>query len=139
MSGTPASDHETPRFEICFWNESAPFGPMASSAASAGAAHASAATTQASTTATQPRIRPVSSIAARLSSTPAVPAARVRSDLRDVDGLRPLVAGFLVVGHLRAFRERLEARRVDARVMDEQVLPTLIGGNEAEALFVVEP
>src|SRR3954449_1301031 len=57
----------------------------------------------------------------------------------DVDGLRPLVTGLGVVGDLRALGERLEAVRVDPRVVDEEVLAALVRGDEAEALVVVEP
>src|SRR3954447_22361486 len=62
-----------------------------------------------------------------------------RLERGDVDGLRPLVAGLGVVGDLRALGERLEAARVDAGVVDEQVLATLVRRDEAEALVVVEP
>src|SRR4051812_44131040 len=41
---------------------------------------------------------------------------------RDVDGLGPLVAGLGVVADARALGKRLEARGVDAGVVDEQVL-----------------
>src|SRR3954465_3839789 len=64
------------------------------------------------------------------------PAALERGD---VDGLGALVAGLGVVGHLRALSQRLEAVGVDAGVMDEEVLATLVRGNEAEPLVVVEP
>src|SRR3954471_4931201 len=57
----------------------------------------------------------------------------------DVDGLGALVAGVGVVGHLRALRQRLEAVRVDAGVVDEEVLAPLVRRDEAEALVVVEP
>src|SRR4051794_26991184 len=57
----------------------------------------------------------------------------------DVNGLRALVAGLGVVGHLRALGQRLEAAGVDAGVVDEEVLTALVRGNEAEALVVVEP
>src|SRR5215216_8126066 len=57
----------------------------------------------------------------------------------DVDGLGALVAGLGVVGDLRALGQRLEAVGVDAGVVDEQVLATLVGRDEAEALVVVEP
>src|SRR3954470_22974525 len=57
----------------------------------------------------------------------------------DVDGLRALVAGLGVVGHLRALSQRLEAAGVDAGVVDEEVLAALVRGDEAEALVVVEP
>src|SRR3954453_8012555 len=64
------------------------------------------------------------------------PAALERGD---VDGLGALVAGLGVEGDLRALSQRLEAVGVDAGVMDEEVLATLVRGHEAEALVVVEP
>src|SRR4029079_13981287 len=57
----------------------------------------------------------------------------------DVHGLRSLVAALGVVGDLRALRERLEAVGVDAGVVDEEVLATVVRRDEAEALVVVEP
>src|SRR4051812_18440082 len=57
----------------------------------------------------------------------------------DVDGLRALVAGLGVVGDLRVLGQRLEAVGVDAGVVDEEVLATVVGRDEAEALVVVEP
>src|SRR5690242_14594392 len=57
----------------------------------------------------------------------------------DVDGLRPLASRLGVVGDLRALGERLEAVGVDAGVVDEEVLATLVRRDEAEALVVVEP
>src|SRR4051794_11681962 len=67
-------------------------------------------------------------------------AARVwRLQRRDVGGLRPLVAGLGVIGDLRALGERLEAAGVDGAVVDEEVLATVVGRDEAEALVVVEP
>src|SRR4029079_1676363 len=57
----------------------------------------------------------------------------------DVHGLRSLVAALGVVGDLRAVRERLEAVGVDAGVVDEEVLATVIRRDEAEGLVVVEP
>src|SRR5580692_12210873 len=62
-----------------------------------------------------------------------------RLDLRDVDGLRPLGPGLFLVRNLRALCERAVAVRGDARVMDEQVAASFIGGDEAEALLVAEP
>src|SRR6185503_16178618 len=41
--------------------------------------------------------------------------------------------------NLVAFLQRLEPRGVDAGVMDEHVLLSILAGNEAEALLVVEP
>src|SRR3954453_18648491 len=58
---------------------------------------------------------------------------------RDVDGLGALVPGLGVEGDLRSLGQRLEAAAVDPRVMDEEVLAALVGGDEAEALVVVEP
>src|SRR5438445_4242746 len=60
-------------------------------------------------------------------------------DRLDVDGLRPLVAGLGVKGHLRALGKRLEAVAADAAVMDEEILATIVRSDEAEALVVVEP
>src|SRR3954447_26061770 len=57
----------------------------------------------------------------------------------DVDGLRALVAGLGVVGDLRVLGQRLEAVGVDAGVVDEEVLATVVRRDEAEALVVVEP
>src|SRR3954452_23315481 len=56
-----------------------------------------------------------------------------------VDGLGPLVAGLGVIGDLRALGQRLEAAGVDAGVVDEEVLATVVRRDEAEALVVVEP
>src|SRR4051794_28521820 len=58
---------------------------------------------------------------------------------RDVDGLRALVAGLGVIGHGGTLGERLEAVRVDAGVVDEEVLAALVRADEAEALVVAEP
>src|SRR4051812_30951921 len=66
----------------------------------------------------------------------AAPSALERGD---VDGLRALVAGLGVVGHLGTLGEGLEAAGVDAGVMDEQVLAVVVRRDEAEALVVVEP
>src|SRR4051794_24477458 len=57
----------------------------------------------------------------------------------DVDGLRALVAGLGVVGDLRVLGQQLEAVGVDAGVVDEEVLATVVRRDEAEALVVVEP
>src|SRR3954470_17461554 len=51
-------------------------------------------------------------------------------------GPRPLAR---LVLDLRALSERLEARARDLRMMDEQVLAALFGGDEPVALRVVEP
>src|SRR4051812_5187035 len=64
---------------------------------------------------------------------------RVRLDLGDVDGLGPLVAGFLLVGDLRALRQRAIAVAGDAGVVHEQVPAAFVGRDEAEALVVTEP
>src|SRR4051812_16454606 len=58
---------------------------------------------------------------------------------RDVDGLRALVARLGVIRDLRALGEGAEAVRVDAGVVNEEVLAPLVGRDEAEALVVVEP
>src|SRR5690349_16296919 len=63
----------------------------------------------------------------------------LRLDGRDVDGLGALVAVLGVVGDPRAFRKRAEAVRVDARVVDEEILAALVRCDEAEALLVAEP
>src|SRR5213592_535420 len=62
-----------------------------------------------------------------------------RSDGRDVGGLRALVAGLGVVGHLGAFGERPIALAHDALVMDEEVLAGLVRRDESEPLLVAEP
>src|SRR3954453_24030769 len=67
------------------------------------------------------------------------PPSAPRLERGDVDGLRPLVAGLGVIGDLRALGQRLEAVRVDAGVVDEQVLATLVRRDEAQALVAVEP
>src|SRR5262249_37806349 len=59
--------------------------------------------------------------------------------LLDVDRLRPLRALLLLVGDLRALRERAVAVARDAAEMDEQVTPAIVGCDEAEALVVAEP
>jgi hypothetical protein len=46
-------------------------------------------------------------------------------ELADVDRLRALVAGLLLVGDARALGQRAIAVRVDARVMDEEVAAAL--------------
>src|SRR6266516_1186614 len=60
-------------------------------------------------------------------------------DRLDVYCLGPLVAGFSVVGDLHALGERAEAVALDARVMHEQILLSVVGRDEAEALVVAEP
>src|SRR5215210_4028535 len=65
--------------------------------------------------------------------------AGVLLERRHVDGLGALVPGLSVVGNLRALGQRLESAGVDAAVMDEEVLASLVRGDEAEALVVVEP
>src|SRR3954468_1367561 len=69
------------------------------------------------------------------------PAAKARSALQlgHVHGLGTLVARFFVVGDLAVLLERLEARAVDAGVMDEQVAVALVGRDEPVTLLVVEP
>src|SRR3954463_11018619 len=62
-----------------------------------------------------------------------------RLERADVDGLGALVAGLGVEAHAGAFGEGLEALRVDARVVDEEVLARVVRRDEAEALVVVEP
>src|SRR3954453_2660534 len=57
----------------------------------------------------------------------------------DVEGLRALVAGLRVEAHAGALGQGLEALRVDARVVDEEVLARVVRRDEAEALVVVEP
>src|SRR4051794_28975059 len=57
----------------------------------------------------------------------------------DVDGLGALVPGLSVVRDLRTLGQRLEAAGVDAGVVDEEVLASLVRRDEAEALVVVEP
>src|SRR5688572_2065299 len=57
----------------------------------------------------------------------------------NVDRLRTLVACLGVVAHLRALGERAIALADDAGVMDEQVLLTVVGADEAKALVVAEP
>src|SRR5947208_12621466 len=64
---------------------------------------------------------------------------RTESDLGYVDRLRALVAGLLVIGDLRVLLQALEARPVDAGVVNEEVSVAFIGGDEAIALLVVEP
>src|SRR3954452_23761942 len=67
------------------------------------------------------------------------PASSDGSDLLNVRCGRALLALLLVVAHLRALGERLEAAALDRGVMDEKILAAFIGRDEAEALVVVEP
>src|SRR4051812_43362862 len=60
-------------------------------------------------------------------------------DRPDVHRLRALVPGLLLVLHLGVLWKGLEALAVDARVVHEEVTLTLVGGDEPEALLVVEP
>src|SRR5215210_2513714 len=62
-----------------------------------------------------------------------------RLERGDVDGLGALVPGLRVEAHASALGESLEALRVDARVVDEEVLARVVRRDEAEALVVVEP
>src|SRR4051794_15029094 len=57
----------------------------------------------------------------------------------DVDRLRALVAGLLFKGDLRALGEGAEAVTLDRAVMHEEILSAVLGGDEPEALVVVEP
>src|SRR5439155_12380900 len=52
---------------------------------------------------------------------------------------RPLRAGLGLELDLLTLVERAEAARVNVRLMDEQVLASLIGDDEAEPLVGVEP
>src|SRR3954451_11246847 len=61
------------------------------------------------------------------------------SDGPDVHRLGALVARLLLVLDLGVLGQRLEALAVDARIVHEQVAVTLVGGDEPEALLVVEP
>src|SRR4051794_12114656 len=66
-------------------------------------------------------------------------ALLLRLDGRDVDGLRALVAVLGVVRDPGTLCEGAEPVRVDARVVDEEVLAALVRSDEAEALLVAEP
>src|SRR5919112_417495 len=57
----------------------------------------------------------------------------------DVHRLGALVPDLFLVLHLGVLGQALEAMAVDARVVHEQVAVTLVGGDEAVALLVVEP
>src|SRR3954453_15517746 len=61
-----------------------------------------------------------------------------RLERADVDGLGALVAGLGVEAHAGALGQGAEALRVDARVVDEEVLARVVRRDEAEALVVVE-
>src|SRR5688572_4015862 len=63
---------------------------------------------------------------------------RAGSCLRDVGGLRTLLALDDLELHLIAFLKRLEAARLDRAVVDEHI-GTSLTGDEAESLRVVEP
>src|SRR4051812_20845132 len=60
---------------------------------------------------------------------------------RELDGfsLRSLVARADFEGHELALLEDLVAAHLDGRVVDEDVLPAILDGDEAVALFSVEP
>src|SRR5918997_358990 len=64
---------------------------------------------------------------------------RFASDEADIHRLRSLVAGLLLVLHLRVLGERLEASAVDPGVVDKEVSISIIRSDEAVALLVVEP
>src|SRR3954471_10008869 len=64
------------------------------------------------------------------------PSLRDRRHVGRLRALRPLAR---LVLDLRALSERLEARAGDLRMMDEQILAALFGGDEPVALRVVEP
>src|SRR3954465_13901568 len=66
-------------------------------------------------------------------------STRLRLDDGDVRGVRALGARLGVVGDLGALGEGLEARAVDAGVVDEQFLAAVLRRDEAEALLVAEP
>src|SRR6476469_4177694 len=67
------------------------------------------------------------------------PAWSDDSDLLNVRCGRALLALLLVIAHLRALGERLEAAALDRRMVNEEVLAALIRSDEAESLVVVEP
>src|SRR4051812_13836197 len=64
------------------------------------------------------------------------PSLRDRRHVCRLRALRPLAR---LVLDLRALGEGLEARAGDLRMMDEQILAALFGGDEPVALRVVEP
>src|SRR4051794_17756912 len=61
------------------------------------------------------------------------------SDRLDVDGFGAFFPRLGVEAHALAVVERAKALPHDAGVMDERILPALIGRDEAEALVVAEP
>src|SRR3989440_818625 len=63
----------------------------------------------------------------------------LRGRRRDVRRLRPLLALFGLVLHLRVLSERLVALADDRAVMNEQILAAVIGGDEPIPLVGVEP
>src|SRR4051794_38819460 len=75
----------------------------------------------------------------RLSAAPVHFSRSDRLDRLDANGLGALGPGLAVERHLRALGEGRVAVADDAGVMDEQVLASLIGSDEAEALLVREP
>jgi hypothetical protein len=60
-------------------------------------------------------------------------------DAHDVLGRGALLALHHVELHALTLGERLEAAALDGRVVDEAILAAVLGGDEAEALGVVEP
>jgi hypothetical protein len=64
---------------------------------------------------------------------------RVRSETADVDGFGALAALAGFEFHLLAFPEGAIAFGDDVRVVDKQVFPALVGGDEPEALLIIEP
>src|SRR5699024_8871549 len=61
------------------------------------------------------------------------------SERRDAGGLRALLALAHLEAHALVLVQAAEAAGVDLRVVDEHVRAAVIGGDEAEALFGVEP
>src|SRR5207302_5653814 len=64
---------------------------------------------------------------------------RPSTGLANVGRLRPLGAFGHLVLHLLPFGEASETLRLNRGVVDEHVLPASVGGDEAEALRIVEP
>lgn len=62
-----------------------------------------------------------------------------RSDGSDVCGLHPLAALSRLILHGLTVLERLEACAGDVRVVNEQILATVIGDNETKAFLFTEP